>query len=246
MKTQDANFDGLVGLTHNYSGLSQADQQDGPNKDRVAHPRQAALESLNKMRGLMNLGLRQGVLPPHERPAIGFLRDLGFSGSDHRIWEKAWTQAPRYARAAAASASMWASNSATVSPSADCGNGLLHISVANLNAALHRSIEAEASERVLRRIFADERRFGCTGRCRRRRAFAMKAALIISVLALGKARKASRFRCMAAASAPPFFGNLPSFSAPPWTGARAGDFREPERCGAEGRRDLQRPRGGGA
>ena len=163
MKTQDANFDGLVGLTHNYSGLSQADQQDGPNKDRVAHPRQAALESLNKMRGLMNLGLRQGVLPPHERPAIGFLRDLGFSGSDHRIWEKAWTQAPRYARAAAASASMWASNSATVSPSADCANGLLHISVANLNAALHRSIEAEASERVLRRIFADETAFRVHG-----------------------------------------------------------------------------------
>jgi succinylarginine dihydrolase len=162
MKTQDVNFDGLVGLTHNYSGVVKGDV-GAANKDQIARPRQAALENLNKMRGLMNLGLRQGVLPPHERPAVGFLRDLGFSGSDHRIWEKAWTQAPRYARAAAASASMWASNSATTSPSANCGDGLLHISIANLNAALHRSIEAEASERVVRRIFADETTFRVHG-----------------------------------------------------------------------------------
>jgi succinylarginine dihydrolase len=58
---------------------------------------------------------------------------------------------------------MWASNSATISPSADCGSGLLNISIANLSAALHRSIEAEASERVLRRILADETAFRVHG-----------------------------------------------------------------------------------
>ncbi len=157
MKTQDITFDALVGLTHNYSGLAAS--EGASNQDQIARPRQAALESLNKMRGFMNLGLRQGVLPPHERPDIGFLRTLGFAGADHAIWEKAWTQTPRYARAAAASASMWAANSATVSPSADCSNGLLNVSIANLSATLHRSIEAETSERALRRILGDKSAF---------------------------------------------------------------------------------------
>ena len=56
------------------------------------------------------------------------------------------------ARAELASSAMWAANAATVSPSADCADGRLHASVANLQTMLHRILEAEQTERTLRRL----------------------------------------------------------------------------------------------
>lgn len=156
MDAQEINFDGLVGPTHNYAGLSQGNIASALNEGQIARPRQAALEGLNKMRGFMSLGLAQGVLPPHERPDIQWLRGLGFQGDDHAVWERAWTETPHIARAAAAVSSMWAANAATASPSMDCSDGRLHLSVANLNTMLHRAMEAETTERALRRIFSDE------------------------------------------------------------------------------------------
>jgi succinylarginine dihydrolase len=54
---------------------------------------------------------------------------------------------------------MWAANAATISPSADCCDGKLHASVANLQTMLHRLIEAEQTERTLCRLLPDEARF---------------------------------------------------------------------------------------
>jgi succinylarginine dihydrolase len=54
---------------------------------------------------------------------------------------------------------MWAANAATVSPSADCADRRLHASVANLQTMLHRLLEAEQTERTLRRLMPDEARF---------------------------------------------------------------------------------------
>jgi succinylarginine dihydrolase len=56
------------------------------------------------------------------------------------------------ARPALASSAMWAANAATISPSADCGDGRLHATVANLQTMLHRILEAEQTERTLRNI----------------------------------------------------------------------------------------------
>ena len=159
MTAAEINFDGLVGPTHNYAGLSEGNLASARNRDTVARPRDAALQGLAKMQRLRALGLAQGVLPPHERPNITWLRTLGFSGSDGEVWSQAWRSEPTIARAALASSAMWAANAATVSPSADCADGRLHASVANLQTMLHRLLEAEQTERTLRRLLPDEARF---------------------------------------------------------------------------------------
>jgi succinylarginine dihydrolase len=159
MSAQQINFDGLVGLTHNYAGLSEGNIASARNKDTTARPKDAALQGLHKMRALATRGLSQGILPPHERPFLPMLRALGFSGSDSAIWEKAWTQEPRLARNLVAASSMWAANAATISPSADCADGRLHATPANLVTMLHRSIEAPTTTRALRRLMPDEALF---------------------------------------------------------------------------------------
>ena len=155
----EINFDGLVGPTHNYAGLSEGNLASARNKDTVARPRDAALQGLAKMQRLRALGLTQGVLPPHERPNISWLRSLGFTGSDGDIWSRAWVSEPTIARAALASSAMWAANAATISPSVDCGDGRVHATVANLQTMLHRALEPEQTERTLRALMPDDARF---------------------------------------------------------------------------------------
>jgi succinylarginine dihydrolase len=159
MKAVEVNFDGLVGPTHNYSGLSEGNLAAARNKDLTAHPRAAALQGIAKMRRMAQLGLIQGVLPPQERPNIAWLRGLGFSGDDRTVWATAWAQEPAIARAAISASSMWAANAATISPSADCADGRLHATPANLLTMLHRAQEAASTTRALRALMPDETRF---------------------------------------------------------------------------------------
>jgi succinylarginine dihydrolase len=156
---EEINFDGLVGPTHNYAGLSEGNLASARNANMVARPRDAALQGLAKMQRLRALGLSQGVLPPHERPNITWLRSLGFTGSDGEVWERAWRTEPVVARAALAASAMWAANAATISPSADSADGRLHATVANLQTMLHRVLEGEQTERTLRRLMPDDARF---------------------------------------------------------------------------------------
>ncbi|MGE3142114.1 MAG: N-succinylarginine dihydrolase [Hyphomonadaceae bacterium] len=159
MSGVEINFDGLVGPTHNYSGLSEGNLAATRNRGLVSRPRAAALQGLAKMRVLMGMGVAQGVLAPQERPNIPLLRALGFAGSDAAVWAAAWAQAPAIARAAASASSMWAANAATISPSADCGDRRLHASAANLLTMLHRAQEAPAATRMLRAILGDQTHF---------------------------------------------------------------------------------------
>ncbi len=159
MSAVETNFDGLVGLTHNYAGLSEGNLASLRNANMAARPREAALQGLAKMQRLRGLGLSQGVLPPHERPNIAWLRTLGFGGTDAQVWERAWRDEQTMARAALSSSAMWAANAATISPSSDCDDGRLHASVANLQTMLHRILEAEQTERTLRRLMPDHARF---------------------------------------------------------------------------------------
>ncbi|MCH3765207.1 N-succinylarginine dihydrolase, partial [Campylobacter coli] len=64
----EINFDGIVGPSHNYAGLSAGNLAATHNAGRISHPRAAALEGLAKMRANLALGLTQGVLLPHRRP----------------------------------------------------------------------------------------------------------------------------------------------------------------------------------
>ena len=155
----EANFDGLVGPTHNYAGLSFGNVASANNANRVSNPREAALQGLAKMKALADLGYAQGVLPPQERPSIALLRTLGFSGDDRNVIREAARTAPGLLSAACSAASMWTANAATVSPSADTADGRVHFTPANLCSKLHRAFEHETTARVLRAAFPDEARF---------------------------------------------------------------------------------------
>ncbi|MCF6275797.1 MAG: N-succinylarginine dihydrolase [Robiginitomaculum sp.] len=153
MLAREANYDGLIGLTHNYGGLSMGNLASTKNKGLIASPRAAALQGLQKMKLMADAGLVQGVLPPQARPNIPELRLMGFSGSDEDVLQGAWRANPVLVRNMSSASSMWSANAATVSPSADCADGRLHLTSANLSTMLHRSIEHEQTGRALRAAF---------------------------------------------------------------------------------------------
>jgi succinylarginine dihydrolase len=155
----EANADGLIGPTHSYAGLSPGNLASSLNKGEASNPRAAVLQGLDKMKTLADLGLPQYVLPPHERPDIPFLRQLGFTGSDARVLEQAWKDAPSFAAAACSASPMWAANAATVTPGADSADGRVHFTPANLVTNLHRSLEHEQTKRSLDALFPDPARF---------------------------------------------------------------------------------------
>lgn len=160
MPAHEVNFDGLVGPTHNYAGLSHGNVASISHRGAASNPREAALQGLAKMKFLADLGVRQAVLPPHERPSIETLRTLGFTGPDDAaILRTAAQDAPALLAACASASSMWVANAATVTPSADSADGRVHFTPANLVSKFHRSIEPPQTTRTLRAIFRDEARF---------------------------------------------------------------------------------------
>ena len=157
MSALEVNFDGLVGPTHNYGGLSLGNVASMSHGDLPSNPRAAALQGLAKMRALLALGLPQGVLPPHERPHVPTLRRFGLTGTDEEVVGRAAKDAPALLRNASSASNMWTANAATVAPSADSADGRAHLSPANLAAMFHRSIEHPFTGRALRAIFRGPR-----------------------------------------------------------------------------------------
>ena len=78
----EINFDGLIGPTHNYAGLSQGNLASQKHLNQTSNPKAAALQGLDKMRLIMDQGIPQGFFLPHERPHLKTLRALGFGGTD--------------------------------------------------------------------------------------------------------------------------------------------------------------------
>ncbi len=151
---QEVNFDGLVGPTHNYAGLSVGNKASLSNANATSNPRAAARQGLAKMRLMLSLGVPQGILPPHQRPDPQLLAELGLPAS------ATIDQVPGDLRSIAMSASaMWTANAATVSPSADTGDGRLHITPANLLTIAHRCVEPPQTTAILRTIFSDRHHF---------------------------------------------------------------------------------------
>lgn len=155
----EVNFDGLIGPSHNYGGLSDGNLASSRNAGDISNPRIAAIQGLEKMRVLVRSGLVQGVLPPLPRPDFDLLVSAGFKGTDAQIIQEAASTAPRLLKAAYSASSMWAANAATVSPSADTADGRLHLTVSNLLTMLHRSRESPHTEAVLRSVFENESAF---------------------------------------------------------------------------------------
>lgn len=146
MTLVEINFDGIVGPSHNYAGLSLGNLAATKNAGAVSHPRAAALQGITKMRANLALGLTQGILLPHPRPDRRWLAALATD----------YAAAPSHLQAQALSASaMWAANAATVSPAPDTGDNRCHLTVANLVTMPHRSHEWPATLAQLKLAFAD-------------------------------------------------------------------------------------------
>lgn len=159
MKHYEVNFDGLVGPTHNYAGLSFGNVASKNNAKGISSPKEAAKQGLQKMKALSDMGLPQGVFAPHERPDIAALRRIGFSGNDEEVLQRAAKHAPEVFQTVCSASSMWTANAATVSPSADTANGKVHFTPANLTNKYHRSLEPHTSGRILQAMFNNSRYF---------------------------------------------------------------------------------------
>ena len=159
MKYREVNFDGLVGPNHNYAGLAQGNLASATNSKNTSYPKAAALQGLEKMKALFELGLTQGILPPLQRPDLVCLKKLGFTGKPKKIISKAANAAPELLAAVYSSSSMWTANAATVSPSCDTKDKRLHLTPANLNSNFHRSIEMDHTHFNLKQIFNNKKLF---------------------------------------------------------------------------------------
>ncbi|HEY0623419.1 N-succinylarginine dihydrolase [Sphingomonas sp.] len=147
MPRVEINFDGLIGPSHNYAGLSPGNLAATRNSGAVSQPRAAALQGIAKMRANLALGLTQGILLPHARPDHRWLDSLATRYAD---------AAPHLQAQALSASSMWAANAATVSPAPDTADGRCHLSVANLVTMPHRSHEWPGTLAQLRIAFAND------------------------------------------------------------------------------------------
>ena len=153
MNLTEINFDGIVGPSHNYAGLSLGNIASASHKGDPSYPRAAALQGVAKMRGnLARLGV-QGFLLPLPRPNALLANVLAMDG----------TEAPQLRAAPWSASSMWTANAATVSPAPDCADGKCHLTVANLVTMLHRAQEWPDTLRMLEVAFGDAEHFAVHG-----------------------------------------------------------------------------------
>ena len=146
---REINFDGIVGPSHNYAGLSLGNIASASHKGSASYPRAAALQGVAKMRANMERGLAQGFLLPLPRPNFALLDDLAVDGtSDRALLAAAWS-----------ASSMWTANAATVSPAPDTADGRCHLTPANLVTMLHRGQEWRDTQAQLKLAFGDTRHF---------------------------------------------------------------------------------------
>jgi succinylarginine dihydrolase len=145
----EINFDGIVGPSHNYAGLSLGNIASASHAGKSSYPRAAALQGVEKMRGnLARLGV-QGFLLPLPRPNHALAQALALDG----------TEPPQLRAAPWSASSMWTANAATVSPAPDTADGRCHLTPANLVTMLHRAQEWPDTKRQLEAAFGDTRYF---------------------------------------------------------------------------------------
>ena len=145
MSITEINFDGLIGPSHNYAGLSLGNLASAKNAGGASYPRAAALQGIAKMRANVALGLTQGIFMPHARPDHDWLAVLGTSAKDAE---------PGLLACALSASAMWAANAATISPASDTADGKCHLTPANLVTMPHRSHEWRGTLAQLQLAFA--------------------------------------------------------------------------------------------
>src|SRR3954469_11711677 len=145
MPPREINFDGIIGPSHNYAGLSLGNLASTSHAGDVSQPRSAALQGIDKMRANLALGLAQGMFAPHPRPDRAWLAELGTTIEQAE---------PVVAANAMSASAMWAANAATISPAPDTADGKCHLTVANLKTMPHRSHEWPGTLAQLKLAFA--------------------------------------------------------------------------------------------
>ena len=150
MALTEINFDGIIGPSHNYAGLSLGNLASARNAKKISQPRAAALQGIEKMRANIQLGLVQGAFLPQRRPDTGWLQSLGTDVEQ---------ASPSLLANAMSASSMWTANAATVSPAPDTKDERCHMTPANLITMPHRSHEWPETLAQLRIAFADETHF---------------------------------------------------------------------------------------
>ena len=149
MALVEINFDGIIGPSHNYAGLSFGNLAATAHAGQASQPRAAALQGLAKMRHNMALGLPQGFLLPLPRPNHAYLGALNAKPeTDDTLTAMAWS-----------ASSMWTANAATVSPASDTADGRCHLTPANLVSMPHRAQEWPDTFRQLAIAFASQSHF---------------------------------------------------------------------------------------
>lgn len=159
MMHYELNMDGLVGPSHHYAGLAAGNLASTANALSIANPSAAARQGLAKMRLLYHLGIKQAIIPPHQRPNLHLLHELGFHGTPAQQIQEAKRADPALLSACYSASSMWTANAATVSSSRDTQDARVHFTAANLISNLHRHQESDFSRLLLQRLFPNERYF---------------------------------------------------------------------------------------
>jgi len=149
----EVNFDGLIGPTHNHSGLALGNIASLSHKYLTSSPKQAALQGLAKMKLVHSLGITQGFIPPQERPNIDALKEIGYKGTDDEIVKKVSDDDQNIFLSCCSASSMWCANAATVTPSLDTKDGKVHITTSNLITYPHRAAEIKQTDQFLKEIF---------------------------------------------------------------------------------------------
>ncbi len=153
MNFREINFDGIIGPSHNYAGLSLGNLAATKNAGDTSYPRAAALQGIAKMRHNMAMGLAQGFLLPLPRPDTNWLEELAAdAATDSALVAGAWS-----------ASSMWTANAATVSPAPDTADGKCHLTVANLVTMPHRSHEWPDTLAQLKLAFRNSDHFSVHG-----------------------------------------------------------------------------------
>ena len=146
---KEINFDGIIGPSHNYAGLSLGNIASASHRGETSYPREAALQGLAKMRGNMARGLAQGFLLPLPRPNPALAQALALDGTEN----------PALRAAPWSASSMWTANAATVSPAPDTEDGRCHLTPANLVTMVHRAQEWQDTKAQLDIAFGDAQHF---------------------------------------------------------------------------------------
>lgn len=154
-----ANFDGLIGPSHNYAGLSKGNLASQNFQGKTANPKAAALQGLEKMWQVAQLGVPQYVLPPHPRPHWNTLHRLGYPRTISRLLEQLVRNEPELLYSCYSASSMWSANSATVSAAIDSQDHKTHLTIANLLSHSHRHLESVERYKLFEWIFSHPAHF---------------------------------------------------------------------------------------